>query len=201
MAIILIMEDDEILTATHILQYLYCPRFIYFENVLDIPENQGLRFKVGQGRKVHIKVRKTNPGYLRKKIGVVKIESDIYLSGKNNICGIVDEILFLNNGSLAPLDYKYAEYKNRIFETYHYQLIFYAQLIFDNYNAVVNKGYLIYTRSNNKLVEVDIKEKDCDRIKKIIGDISQILNNCLYPNATKYKKRCIDCCYKNICEK
>ena len=194
------MEDSCILTATHILQYLYCPRFIYFENVLDIPENQGSRFKVERGREVHKKVRKTNSGYLRTRLGVTKQESDVYLTDKNIICGIVDEILFLKDGAAAPLDYKYAEYKNRVFETYHFQLVFYAKLIVENYNVPVNKGYIVYTRSKNKIVEVDLKQKAFEKFEKHIYDMIEIIDNGRYPKPTKYKKRCFDCCYKNICE-
>ena len=54
-------------TATHLLEYLFCPRFTYFEYVLDIPEHQEKRFKVQKGREVHQKIRKINPDYLRKK--------------------------------------------------------------------------------------------------------------------------------------
>ena len=31
-------------TASHLLEYLYCPRFTYFEYVMDIPQNEGNRF-------------------------------------------------------------------------------------------------------------------------------------------------------------
>lgn len=146
-------RNDYSLTATHLLEYLYCPRFVYFGDVLKIPEYQEKRFKVLKGRKIHIKTRKINQDYLRKKIGAVKKMSDVYLAGEYGIRGIVDEIIFLDDGSAAPLDYKYAEYKNKIFETYRYQLVFYARLIRENYNVPVNKGFIVYTRSKNKLIE------------------------------------------------
>ena len=151
-------EPEYSLTASHLLEYLFCPRFTYFEYVLDIPEHQEKRFKVEQGRKVHEKVRKINPGYLRKKIGVKEKKMDVYLSSPAGIRGIVDEILFLNDGTAAPLDYKYAEYKERTFKNHRYQLVFYGRLIKDNYHVPVTRGYIIYTRSKNKLVEVPIED-------------------------------------------
>ncbi|MBA3018236.1 MAG: CRISPR-associated protein Cas4 [Proteobacteria bacterium] len=189
------------ITATHLLEYLYCPRFIYFENVLDIPENQEKRFKVQKGRIVHEKVRKTNPEYLRKKIGVIDRKSDVYLASPLGIRGVVDEVLFLDDNTAAPLDYKFAEYKNKLFKTYRFQLIFYARLIKDNFQVPVKKGFIIYTRSKNKLVEVPLKDKDFIELEKIVDDMTNIIQNCRYPKPTSVKRRCLDCCYRNICEK
>ncbi|MBS1272030.1 MAG: hypothetical protein MAGBODY4_01167 [Candidatus Marinimicrobia bacterium] len=49
------------ITPSDMLEYLYCPRFIYFENVLDIPENQGNRWKVQKGRSIHKKKAHKTP--------------------------------------------------------------------------------------------------------------------------------------------
>ena len=189
------------LTASQMLEYLYCPRFTYFEYVMDIPQNEGQRFKVEKGRNIHEKVRKTNPEYLRKKIGAIDKKSDVYLESPLGIRGIVDEVLFLDDNTAAPLDYKFAQYKNKLFKTYRFQLIFYARLIKDNFQVPVKRGFIIYTRSKNKLVEVPIKEKDFNELEKIIDDMIRIINNCIYPKPTSVKRRCPDCCYKNICER
>ena len=63
-------QTEYSLTASHLLEYLFCPRFTYFEYVLDIPQHEEKRFKVDIGRTIHEKIRKTNPEYLRKKLGV-----------------------------------------------------------------------------------------------------------------------------------
>jgi len=90
------------ITASQMLEYLYCPRFTYFEYVLNLPQNEGNRFKVEKGRTVHEKIRKQNPDYLRKKLDVKKKKSNVYLSSPLGIRGIVDEVLFLKDGSAAP---------------------------------------------------------------------------------------------------
>jgi CRISPR-associated exonuclease Cas4 len=194
-------EQDYTLTASHLLEYLFCPRFTYFEYVLDIPQHEDKRFKVEVGRTIHEKIRKMNADYLRKKIGVKEKKSDVYLSGRNGIRGIVDEILFLNDDTGAPLDYKYAEYKDRTFKNHRFQLVFYAQLIKDNFNIQVNRGFIVYTRSRNKLVEVQIKDKDFYELEKIIKELIGVIVKCKYPKPTRYRQRCPDCCYRNICER
>ena len=194
-------QSDYSITASHLLEYLFCPRFTYFEYVLDIPQHEDKRFKVEVGREIHKKIRRMNPDYLRKKIGVKEKKSDVYLAGPSGIRGVIDEILFLNDGTAAPLDYKYAEYKERTFKNHRFQLVFYAQLIKDNFNIQVNKGFIVYTRSRNKLVEVPIHETDFIELSKIICEILDIIQKCRYPKPTKYKKRCPDCCYRNVCER
>lgn len=188
------------ITASHLLEYLFCPRFTYFEYVLDIPQHEEKRFKVGVGREIHERIRKLNPDYFRRKIGVVDKKSDVYLSNSNGLRGIVDEVLFLNDDTAAPLDYKYAEYKDRVFKTYKVQLVYYAQLIKDNYHVPVNRGFIVYTRSKNKLIEVPINEEDFDELDEIIKNFLDVIQKCKYPGPTKYRKRCPDCCFRNICE-
>ena len=194
-------EFEYSLTASHLLEYLFCPRFSYFEYVLDIPQHEEKRFKVEIGRTIHEKAKKMNPEYLRKKFGVKEKKTDVYLAGKAGIRGIVDEVLFLGDGTAAPLDYKYAEYKERTFKNHHYQLVFYAQLIKDNFQVPVNRGFIIYTRSRNKLIEIPIQHKEFDALREIIDDLLDVIVKCKYPKPTRYKGRCSDCCYRNICER
>ncbi len=188
-------------TATDLLEFLYCPRFTYFELYLKIPEHQEKRFKVTKGRTVHEDKARFNPDYLRKKIGCIRREKSVHLASGMGIRGIIDEILFLDDGTAAPLDYKYAEYKERTFKNHRFQLAFYAQLIKDNFSIAVKRGFIVYTRSNNKLVEVPIPERIFDELKTMIGQLLDVVQKGIYPAPTKYKARCADCCYGNLCEK
>jgi len=192
------IESTFSITASQMLEYLFCPRFTYFEYVMGVPQNEGQRFKVEKGRNIHEMTRKRNPDYFRKKLGVEDKKSDVYLASPLGIRGIVDEILFLDDTTAAPLDYKFAEYKQILFKTYRFQLVFYARLIKDNFQVPVKKGFIIYTRSKNKLVEIPLKDKDFIELEKIIDDMTNIIQNCRYPNPTSIKSRCFDCCYKNM---
>ena len=93
--LIMLMTDSEtIITISDVLEYLFCPRFIYYMHCLDIPQHEEKRFKVMKGREVHEKKMITNPEYLRKKLGVVKKEINVFIASKqHHIKGIVDEVL------------------------------------------------------------------------------------------------------------
>ena len=92
------------LTVTHVLEHLFCPRFTYFEYVLGVPERQERRLLVQRGRQAHEERKRINPSYLRKKLGVVKRQFDVPLvSARLGLRGSVDEVLTLNDGSMAPV--------------------------------------------------------------------------------------------------
>ncbi len=150
------------------------------------------------GRHMHELKLIQNKEYLRKRIGVKEKLLDQYLAG-DLIRGVVDEVLFLEDGTAAPLDYKFAKFEERLYNTYQTQLFCYALLIEANFQVSVNKGYLVYIRSQNKLVEVPIGNEEKEKIKSYANEILKIINENVYPKATKSKKRCVTCTYRNIC--
>lgn len=185
---------------SQIIEYLYCPRFTYFEYVLRIPQYEDKFYKVTRGREVHNEKLERNKDYLRKKIGAINKWTDQYL-GVQGLRGKVDEVLELADGTFSPLDYKFAIWKDKVYETYKQQLYCYAVLIEENFNAKVEKGYLVYTRTKNKLVEIPIPLHAKDEIKESMNQMLDIIELNKFPTATKFKKRCVNCTYRNICIK
>jgi CRISPR-associated exonuclease Cas4 len=188
------------LTPSHIIEYLYCPRFTYFEYVLGIPQYEEKNYKVMRGRELHDEKLEQNKDYLRKRIGATGKWLDQYLTNEL-IRGRIDEVLVLSDGSMAPLDYKFAEYKDKVYETYQTQLYCYAWLIEGNFRKPVNRGFLVYTRSRHRVIEIPIGESDKQAVRQCAEAIYQIIENNYFPKATKYKKRCLDCTYRNVCIK
>jgi len=187
-------------TASLLLEYLFCPRFIFFMNCLNIEQNEGKRYKVQKGRDLHEGKEKTNIDYLRKRIGCVSKEIGVYLSSERyHIHGIVDEVLTLSDDTMAPLDYKYAEFKEVVFRTQKYQSVFYGLLIKENYCTDVKRGYVCYVRSKNLLKEISISEADYAQVQSMVAEILDITQRGYYPKGARSKIQCIDCCYKNIC--
>src|SRR5690554_1213838 len=172
------------LTPSHIIEYLYCPRYTFFEYVLAVPQNEDKYYKVNRGRDLHDEKLERNKGYLRKRIGVVAKWEEQYLTNEQ-MRGQVDEVLELEDGSFAPLDYKFAEYKDKLYATYQQQLFCYAVLIEANWDAKVNRGFLVYIRSKHKLLEVPITDADKDLIKESIAGFREIVEQNHYPKATK----------------
>ena len=186
------------ITPSHIIEYLFCPRYTFFEYVLGIPQNEDKYYKVNRGREIHRQKAQQNTEYLRRRLGVVNKHLNVYLSN-DYLRGEVDEVLELEDGTMTPLDYKFARYNERVYETYQTQLACYAWLIQSHYQRPVNRGYLVYTRSKNKVLEVPLGEKELIHVKACAHAILKIIDQNFFPKATTYKKRCVDCTYKNVC--
>ena len=194
-------ESSYYITPSDMIEFLYCKRFIYFMKCLGIQQYEEKRYKVQKGREVHKSKTLQNKEYLRKKLGVVDKKIDVSLvSEKYKIRGKVDEILTLKDGSMAPLDYKFAVYNDMIYSTYKTQIIMYGLMIAEIYDNIVNKGFIIYCRNGNTIKEIEITEKEISAFENNLDEYKEILQG-YYPKGTKYKSKCVDCCYKNICIK
>jgi len=84
---------------------------------------------------------------------------------------------------------------DNLLDKHRYQAVMYSMLITDNYDVEVNRAFLVYVRSKNKLKEISITEDDFQTAKQILQEIIQIIDKGYYPSATSYKRRCRDCCY------
>lgn len=188
------------ITVSDVIEYMFCPRFIFFMYCLTIPQHEEKRFKVTKGRFIHGKKTKLDKKYIRRKLNIIRKEISVYLSSKKyRIRGVVDEVLFLEDGSAAPFDYKFAEYKEHIFKTYKYQSVLYGLMISDIFDVKVHKGFICYIRSNNFVKEIEFKKSDFDNAINIVDEILGNIQSGYYPKKTKYSNKCIDCCYRNIC--
>lgn len=186
------------LTPSHLIEHLYCPRFTYFEYVLRVPQYEQKDYKVMRGRHLHDQKLEQNKDYLRRRLGVQEKYLDQYLTNEV-LRGRVDEILRLTDGTLAPLDYKFAEWKDAVYQTYQTQLYCYAWLIEENYGERVTRGYLVYTRSQNKVVEVPIAPTNVEDVKRVADAVLEVIEGNVFPKATRYKSRCVTCTYRKMC--
>jgi CRISPR-associated exonuclease Cas4 len=195
-------EYKKYITPSDIIEYNYCKRFIYYMVILGISQHEEKRYKVLKGRELHNKKETTNKLYLRKKLNVIDKKINVYLkSEKYGIKGIVDEVLTLSDGTMAPLDYKFAEYKGKIYDTYKTQIIMYSMMISEIFDVDVKKGYIVYERGAPRHIEeIKINNKNISKVINNINEFNDILEG-YFPGGTKYKKRCMDCCYKNLCPK
>jgi CRISPR-associated exonuclease Cas4 len=194
-------EFERYITPSEISDFIYCKRYIYYERFLGIQQFAQNRYKVKKGKEIHDKMESDNKSFTRKQIDSVKKLINVNLiSKKYNLKGKIDEIHVTNDGYYIPLDYKYSKYDDFIYKTNKLQIVMYSLMIEETYNCKVKKGFLVFLRSNNKLVEVDINDKDKNETLgylKEFGDISYGF----YPEKSESDKKCSDCCYKNICVK
>src|SRR5262249_548115 len=153
-----------------------------------------------KGREVHRERTKINPHYLRKKLSVISRQFDVPLaSSALGVRGVVDELLTLDDGTMAPFDYKFAEAPAQVYENQRVQSALYALVIQEAFRIPVRRGFLCYTRSNHRVVELPHSETDFAHARGILQEVLAVIQTGLFPRGTRWRARCLDCCYRNIC--
>ncbi|MCA9128991.1 MAG: CRISPR-associated protein Cas4 [Planctomycetales bacterium] len=194
------IDSKPSITITHVLEHLYCPRFTYFEYVLTIPERQERRWKVERGRQVHLERSKMNKSYLRSKLNVVERQFDVPLASQSiGVRGVADEVLTFADGTMGPFDYKFAKAPKTPFRNQRMQCVLYGMLIAEWFGCEVNRCYLCYTRDNYHVVEVPITERARRDAMNVVQEVVEVIQHGYLPPPTTRSRRCIDCCYRNIC--
>lgn len=186
------------LTTSHIIEHVYCPGYTWFQYVLNIPQYEEKYYKVILGREVHEHKENVNKEYLRKRIGVQKKWIGYYLS-YNHLRGVVDEVLQLSDGSYAPLDYKFAEWNDYLYNAVKIQLNCYAYMIEKNFGGPVFKTFVVFTRSKNKLVETVFTDDDKLEIERSISEIIEMIETNKVPRVKRNENKCNHCTYQKIC--
>ena len=74
-----------------------------------------------------------------------------------------------------------------------------AIMIKENYHLDVKRGFICFTRSNNHIETLDFTKSDFERGIEIVNEVLEIIDKGFYPTKSKYKTKCIDCCYGTIC--
>jgi len=188
------------ITPSEMLEYYFCPRFIYYMKVLAIPQYEDRRYKVQRGRLEHEKRVNNNPDYLWKKVGAVRRQTEVFLaSQKFPMVGLVDEVVTLADGGMAPIDYKFAIYPDYVYKSHKMQMICYCILVEEIFECKVEKGYIFYIREGNKQVDVPYTSKSKEEVLKDIYAIADIIRSEQIPQPTMVLSRCADCTYRNIC--
>jgi len=168
--------------------------------VLSIPEYEERRFKVKKGKEIHENRQKNNPDYLWKKLDVVKRYGTVELkSEKDHLSGVPDDIVELEDGSLAPVDYKWAVYPDYVYPGHRMQIGAYGLLIETIYQKPVKKGFIFYIRDGSKVVEVAITSSLKQRVRDATECIIAMIEKEELPEVKGREIRCLDCTYRNIC--
>jgi len=168
--------------------------------VMRVPQHEEKREKVLAGRNIHERKAEENAGYLRKRLDVKeKIIEPYLVSPRYHLKGIVDEVLITGSGEYIVLDYKFAEYKEVLFDTYKTQLSIYGLCIRDIYQAEMVRGFIVFTRSSNKLVEVPLSKDDYRKVAGILNEMLEIIQAEMYPKGKRSRNKCADCTYRKLC--
>ena len=108
-------------------------------------------------------------------------------------------MLWLKDGTMSPLDYKYTGARETVFKTHRMQIVLYAMLIREVYQQAVTRRFVAYVQDGSQLMEVPVTKANIAEARLMIEQIFDIITTGKLPRKTPHRIRCDDCCYKNIC--
>jgi len=195
------MDKQEYLTMKDLMNFHYCPRLIYFENVLKIP--QVTTIKEFKGRELHQAFeQKSKRNKIVKEFPKLPKQYDVYLESANlNFRTVLDCLMIDKQRNEAfPLEYKDAKKPEKIYWTFKIQVFAESLLVKEMLNYSVPAAFIKFEHSGD-LVKLLISEKELSKVKETVYEINKIIETERIPDSTPFQKRCKDCCYWRICKR
>ena len=192
-----------------VIDYIYCPRIIYYEKTLKISESKMEAFKEEEKKRLEekgminrrwvwdrLKLRKQSIDNLEQWTNK-EFNKELY-SQKYHFHGKLDEILYLDEGTIVPLYYDNSKYTAREDEQYKNLMTLFSMLIEENYQIECQKGYILFL-NDSSLKKIECTTKDFENMKQYINETLDLIETEKYPLEADGGTKCRDCYYKKIC--
>ncbi|PIZ91518.1 CRISPR-associated protein Cas4 [Candidatus Micrarchaeota archaeon CG_4_10_14_0_2_um_filter_55_9] len=183
------------------MNYLYCPRITYFENVLHYP--QVTTIKEVKGREKHVEFnRKSKRTKIAKRMPKLPRRYNLPLFSKELGFQTVLDCLLLNEeaNEAYPLQAKNSFRPLAIYRTMKFQLFVEALLVTRMFDYSVPFGFIKFIKSND-LVKLNINSENMLEVEELIKEIKRVISEEELPSPTPYELRCQDCCYFAVCRR
>ncbi|MHB8626476.1 MAG: CRISPR-associated protein Cas4 [Aggregatilineales bacterium] len=183
------------LTVTHLKQYTFCPRVLYYE--LCTPTVRPRTYKMDAGAEAHEDEQERAPRRSFNAYGLPTGERRLDLAVESlslGLRGIVDEVVITADEAIV-VDYKMAAFAG---ENHQIQLGAYALLVEDTFQLPVQRGFL-YLLTKKRFEEVKITPALRNSVRQILEDIRQIDEREAMPPPTTQRNKCAICEFKRFC--
>jgi CRISPR-associated exonuclease Cas4 len=134
-------------------QYLYCPKIIYFDHVLHIPKPPDQKLETGKEKHDSITAKeRRRKGALFYDPELDQAEKMFRVALESSSLGLrgVLDYLVKTEREFIPVDYKFSSSHNGGVHLNHkYQLAAYALLVEDNFNTIIRRGFIHYSKDRS----------------------------------------------------
>jgi CRISPR-associated exonuclease Cas4 len=190
------MSEEGFISSTSIKHYAYCPKIIYFENVLHLNERKTESMEYG--KEVHDEAIVAT---LIPKFKALKVFKEVYLESRElKFVAKVDYIVLTKFNEYIPVEVKWSSHEfGKIKFDHKIQLISISILIEKCYKTIVKRGVFYYTQEK-KIYTLPILEEDKARVIKMIEKIWKIIKEEKEPEAEQPIAKCRNCGFKAYCK-
>jgi CRISPR-associated exonuclease Cas4 len=186
----------ELLAVTELRQWAYCPRVVYFHQVM--PGAGRATFKMEEGLRAQemiegLEMRRTLRAYglegAKREFGVWLKDEGSGLTGKL-------DLLLRGNGMAAVVDFKLTS--GEVGDNHRMQLAGYAVLVEAALGLNVGMTF-VFRIPDNRVFEVEVTTEMRERVREIVGSVRRMKELEEMPEATAVRGRCLECEYANYC--
>ncbi len=177
-------------------QYLFCPRVVYFLEVLNIPKMAPIW--VNEGQKHHAKQAELFKRRTLARFGLenAEFENQVLLKDeKFDFYGISDGVI-ISDTHVYPVEVKLHGFAPTFSQKM--QLIAYGVLAKNVFEKECDLGFILF-ENNAKTVPVKITNEDEARLLKLIGEIVLCIQKGKLPHSNANEAKCTQCEFENYC--
>jgi len=189
-------EAEGYITVVEVKHYAYCPRIVYFTHALHLDERVTEAMEEGSTQHDEATIAP-----LIAKLKALKVLKGVELaSSKLKVRGRPDYIIVTRHHEYIPVEVKWAEPTptGQVKHDHKLQLAAYAILIEENYNTVVKRAAIHYTRASKTLtipITHDLKQQAI----RTINEIHRVIGSEQPPPPLKDRDKCRNCGFKQYC--
>ena len=184
------------LPVTELRQWTYCPRVVYFHQVM--PGAGRPTYKMQEGLRAQdmiesLEMRRTLREYglegAEREFGVWLQDEGLGLSGKL-------DLLLRGDGVASVVDFKLTS--GEVGENHRMQLAGYAELVEASMGLKVGVTF-VFRIPDNRVFPVEVTAEMRGRVRGIVQAVRRMKIEEEMPEATEVRGRCVECEYANYC--
>ena len=177
-------------------QYLFCPRVVYFLEVLNIPKVSPVWVKEGENHH-----KKQAELFKRRTLSRFHLENALFKSNINlsyedfNFYGICDGLI-ISDKNIYPVEIKLHGTKPT--KAQKMQLIAYGILAEKIYEKDFNLGFIVFEK-NAKTIPIEVDEKQKKELISLVEKIIEMIKKEKLPYSDATEEKCTQCEFENYC--
>ena len=176
-------------------QYLFCPRVVYFLEVLNIPKVSPIWVKEEAHHKKQTELFKRRT---LSRFGLIDAEfkNNVTLSGDDlNFYGICDGLI-VSQTHIYPVEIKL--HGDKPTKAQRMQLIAYGILAEKKFAKTFDLGFVLYEK-NGKTVPIKVSENDKQEVITKVNEIIEMILVGKLPYSSADDEKCTQCEFENYC--
>lgn len=177
-------------------QYLFCPRVVYFLEVLNIPKATPIWVKEGEShhkKQAELFKRRT---LMRFGLEEAEFKSNVSLSCEEfKFYGICDGLI-ISQKNIYPVEIKL--HGSKPTKAQRMQLIAYGILAEKRFGKVFDLGFILYEK-NGKTIPININDIDKSEVVNIVDEIIEMIQFGRLPHSSADDEKCTQCEFENYC--